>query len=116
MKSRGCRRVELKVATGSPQSADMIPVASIMLARAVRFAHARSLFTFLIVCSAGRCAQLNRLPAGAIGDTVRARVSGSPEARFLPSDTAAMAAFGRHLHERESKYFTSLGRPIPPES
>jgi predicted acylesterase/phospholipase RssA len=38
------------------------------------------------------------------------------EARFLPSDTAAMAAFGRRLHERESKYFSSLGRPIPPES
>src|ERR1700736_5550053 len=114
MESRRCRRVELKVATGSPQSADMIPVASIMLARAVRFAHARALFTFLL--AVGGCAQLNRLPAVGIVDTDRASVSGISEARFLPSDTAAMAAFGRHLHERESKYFSSLGRPIPPES
>jgi predicted acylesterase/phospholipase RssA len=62
------------------------------------------------------CAQLGRLPAVAVVDTDRATVAGISEARFLPSDTAAMAALGQRLHERESKYLSSVGRPIPPES
>src|SRR5579864_6593362 len=94
----------------------MNPVAPIALARTLGFAQARAVFTFLILFAVGACAQLDRLPAVAVADTDRARVAGIAEARFLPSDTAAMAAFGRRLHERESKYFSSLGRPIPPES
>jgi Patatin-like phospholipase len=43
-------------------------------------------------------------------------VAGISEARFMASDTAAITAFGGRLYERESKYFSSLGRPIPPES
>jgi predicted acylesterase/phospholipase RssA len=34
----------------------------------------------------------------------------------MASDTAALTAFGGRLYERESKHFSSLGRPIPPES
>ena len=34
----------------------------------------------------------------------------------MASDTAALTAFGGRLFERESKHFSSLGRPIPPES
>jgi hypothetical protein len=94
----------------------MIPVASIVLPQTMGFAHARASFLFLIVLAVGACAQLDRLPAVAVADTDRASVAGISEVRFLPSDTAAMATFGRRLHERESKYFSSLGRPIPPES
>jgi hypothetical protein len=80
------------------------------------FAHARGLSVFLILVAVGACAQLNRLPAVAVGDTDRASVAGISEARFLSDETASLAAFGRRLHERESKYFSSLGRPVPPES
>jgi Patatin-like phospholipase len=94
----------------------MILVASIGLARTLGLAHARALFLFLVLLAVGACAQLDRLPAVAVADTDRASVTGISEARFLSSDTAAMAAFGRRLYERQSKYFSSLGRPIPPES
>jgi hypothetical protein len=94
----------------------MTAVASIVLARILGFAYARSLFLFLILLAVAACAQLDRLPAVAAADTDRASVASIPEARFLLSDTAAMAAFGQRLHERESRYFSSLGRPIPPES
>jgi Patatin-like phospholipase len=94
----------------------MILVASIGLARTLGLAHARALFLFLVLLAVGACAQLDRLPAVAVANTDRAGVAGISEARFLSSDTAAMAAFGRRLYERESKYFSSLGRPIPPES
>src|SRR5258706_6740443 len=94
----------------------MIPVASIVLPRTMGFAHARASFLFLIMLAVGACAQLDRRPAVGVADTDRASVAGISEARFLPSDTAAMATFRRRLHERESKYFSSLGRPIPTES
>jgi predicted acylesterase/phospholipase RssA len=80
------------------------------------FASARGLFVFLILAAVGACAQLSRLPAVAVGDTDRASVAGISEARFLSSETAALAAFGRRLHERQSKYFSSLGRPVASES
>jgi hypothetical protein len=76
----------------------------------------RALFLFLVLLAVGACAQLNRLPAVGVADTDRASVAGISEARFLSSDTAAMVAFGRRLLERESKYFSSLGRSIPRES
>jgi hypothetical protein len=76
----------------------------------------RALFLFLVLLAVGACAQLNRLPAVGVADTDRASVAGISEARFLSSDTAAMATFGRRLYERESRYFSSLGRPMPPES
>jgi Patatin-like phospholipase len=76
----------------------------------------RALFLFLVLLAVGACAQLNRLPAVGVADTDRASVAGISEARFLSSDNAAMVAFGRRLLERESKYFSSLGRSIPPES
>jgi predicted acylesterase/phospholipase RssA len=94
----------------------MIPVASIAVARTLGFAYARGLFVLLILVAVGACAQLNRLPAVAVGDTDRASVAGISEARFLSSETAALAAFGRRLHERQSKYFSSLGQPVPSES
>jgi predicted acylesterase/phospholipase RssA len=70
----------------------------------------------LMLMAVGACAQLDRLPAVAVADTARASVAGISEARFMASDTAALTAFGGRLYERESKYFSSLGRPIPPES
>jgi hypothetical protein len=76
----------------------------------------RALFLFLVLLAVGACAQLNRLPAVGVADTDRASVAGISDARFLSSDTAAMVAFGRRLLERESKYFSSLGRSIPRES
>jgi hypothetical protein len=76
----------------------------------------RALFVFLILLAVGACAQLDRLPAVAVADTGRASVAGISEARFMASDTAALTAFGGRLHERESRNFPSLGRPIPPES
>jgi hypothetical protein len=94
----------------------MILFAPIRLARTLGLAHARALFLFLVLLAVGACAQLDRLPAVAVADTDRASVAGIPEARFLSSDTAAMAAFGRRLYERESKHFSSFARPIPPES
>ena len=94
----------------------MIPVAPTVLARTLGLAVPRALFVFILLLVVGACAQLDRLPAVAVADTDRASVTGISEARFLPSDTAALAALGRRLHERESKYFSSLGRPIPPES
>jgi hypothetical protein len=94
----------------------MTLVASIVLARTIGLADAHALLAFILLLAVGGCAQLDRLPAVAVADTDRASVAGISEARFLPSDTAAMAGFGRRLHERESKYFSSLGRPIPPES
>src|SRR5258707_4565284 len=94
----------------------MTPVASIVPPRTLGFADARALLVFLIMLAVGACAQLDRRPAVAVADTDRASVAGIFEARFLPSDTAAMATFGRRLHKRESKYFSSLGRLIPPES
>jgi hypothetical protein len=78
----------------------MIPVGSTVRARIMGLAHARALFLFLPVLAVGACAQLNRLPAVGIADTDRASVAGISDARFLPSDTAALAAFGRHLHEQ----------------
>src|SRR6266404_6087877 len=94
----------------------MIPVASIVPPRTLGFADVRALLVFLIMLAVGACAQLDRLPAVSVADTDRASVAGISAARFTASDTAALAAFGRRLHERESKYFSSLGRPIPPES
>src|SRR5258708_23832375 len=94
----------------------MIPVAPIVPPRTMGFAHAGAAFLFPIVLAVGACAQLDRCPAVRVADTDRASVAGISEARFLPSDPAAMATFGRRLHERESKYFSSLGRLIPPES
>src|SRR4029077_1450439 len=95
---------------------DMIPVASLMLLRTLGFADARALFVFLILLAVGACAQLDRLPAVAVADTARASVAGISGARFMASDAAALTAFGGRLYERESKYFSLLGRPIPSES
>src|SRR6266404_645427 len=94
----------------------MTPVASIVPPRTLGFADARALLLFLIMLTVGACAQLDRLPAVGVADTDRASVAGISEARFMANDTAALAAFGRRLYERESKYFSSLGRPIPPEA
>ena len=94
----------------------MILVAPIGFARRRGLAEARAPSLFFILLALGACAQFDRLPAVAVADTDRANVAGIAEARFQSNDTAAMAAFGQRLHERESKYFASLGRPIPPES
>jgi predicted acylesterase/phospholipase RssA len=94
----------------------MIAVAPSVLPRTLGFAAARALFVFLILLAAAACAQLDRVSAVPATDTDRATVAGISAARFLASDTAALAAFGRRLYERESKYFSSIGRPIPPES
>jgi predicted acylesterase/phospholipase RssA len=94
----------------------MISVASLMLPRTLGFADARALFAGLILLTVGACAQLDRLPAVAVADTGRASVAGISAARFMAGDTGALTAFGGRLYERESKHFSSLGRPIPPES
>jgi hypothetical protein len=94
----------------------MIPVASTLHARTKGFARARAFLLFLIVLALGACAQLNRLPAVGAVDTDRASVAGIPEARFITNDTAALAASGRLLYEREKKFYSSLGRPLLPES
>jgi predicted acylesterase/phospholipase RssA len=91
-------------------------VTSVFLLRTLWFADARALLALLIVLAVGACAQLDRVSAVPAADTGRASVAGISEARFLASDTVALAAFGRRLHERESKYFSSLGKPIPSES
>ena len=87
-----------------------------MLPRTLGFAEARALLAGLILLALGACAQLDRLPAVAVADTDRAGVAGISEARFTANDTAALTAFGGRLYDRESRYFSSLGRPIPPES
>jgi Patatin-like phospholipase len=84
--------------------------------RVTGFADARALSAGLILLAVGACAQLDRLPAVAVADTDRASVADISEARFLASDTATITAFGGRLYERERRYFSSLGRPIPPES
>jgi predicted acylesterase/phospholipase RssA len=84
--------------------------------RTPRFADARALFAGLILLTVGACVQLDRLPAVAVADTDHASVAGISEARFMASDTAAITAFGGRLYEREIRYFSSLGRPIAPES
>jgi predicted acylesterase/phospholipase RssA len=94
----------------------MILFAAIALGRVLGLAHARPLFPLFFMLAVAACAQLDRLPAVGAADTDRASVAGISGTRFLPNDTVAMAAFGQRLHERESKYFSSLGRPIPPES
>jgi predicted acylesterase/phospholipase RssA len=91
-------------------------VASVVLRRTRWLADARVFLACLILPVVGACAQLDRVSAVPAADTDRASVAGISEARFLASDTVALAAFGRRLHERESKYFSSLGRPIPSES
>jgi predicted acylesterase/phospholipase RssA len=92
----------------------MIPVAPLSLPRPCWVV--RALLVFLVLLALEACAQLDRLPAVGATDTGRASVAGIAAVRFLPSDTAALAAFGRRLYEQESKYFASLGRPVPPES
>src|SRR5260370_42019473 len=94
----------------------MTPVASIVPPRTLGFADARALLVFLIMLAVGACAQLDRLPAVGVAGTDRASVAGISEARFMASDTAVLAAFGPRLDERASKYFSSLGPPIPAES
>jgi Patatin-like phospholipase len=84
--------------------------------RSLDFVHARGLSLFLALLAVGVCAQLDRLPAVAVADTGRASVADISKARFLSGDTAGMTSFGRGLHERESRYYASLGRPIPPKS
>ena len=93
-----------------------MPVAFFLLPRTLSFAAARAWLAFLILLMVTACAQLGRVSAVPAADTDRASVAGIPGARFLATDTAALAAFGRRLHERETKYFSSLGQPIPPES
>ena len=96
------------------------PVISVVPPRTFRFAEARAVLGFFILLfilmAVAACAQFDRVSAVPAADTDRASVDGIAEARFLANDTAALAAFGRRLHERESKYFASLGRPVPPES
>jgi Patatin-like phospholipase len=69
----------------------------------------------LIPLTVAACGSVNRLAAVSEIDTARASVLGIQDARFVPSDTAAMLALGRRVYERELKYFGSLGRPVPPE-
>jgi hypothetical protein len=94
----------------------MIPIASIAHASIAGSPHARASLLFLIVLAVGACAQLNRLPAVGAADTDRASFAGIAETRFMASDTAALAAFGRLLYERENRYYSSLGRLPPTES
>ena len=69
----------------------------------------------VVLLAVSACAQLERLPAVAAGDTGRASVAGIPNARFLPNDIAAMSAFGRTLYEREKAYFAAHRQPATPD-
>jgi hypothetical protein len=62
------------------------------------------------------CAQFDRLPAVPAEATSRATVLGIASARFFPDETAAMAALGRRVNEREQAHWALLGRPVPPEN
>ncbi len=75
-----------------------------------------ALLLLLIAGSAVGCVHMDRLAAVANRDTGRATILGIPDARFLPTDSAAIAALGSRLNERESRYYASLGRPTPPEN
>ena len=71
------------------------------------------LFAFLAVSA---CYPVDRLPAVPVADTGKASIANISDARFMATDTTGLATFGQSLHEREIAYYTSLGRPIPPES
>jgi hypothetical protein len=76
----------------------------------------RTWAVIVIVFFAAGCAQLGRLPAVPAEATSRATVLGIANARFFPTEIAALAALGRRINERERTYWASLGRPVPPET
>ena len=79
------------------------------------FARLRAPLLILFLLCASACAQLDRLPAVAAGDTDRAGVDGIPHARFLPNEISEMNAFGRSLYERGKAYSASRLRVTTPD-
>ncbi len=63
----------------------------------------------------GGCAELGRIAAVSAKDTGRASVLGISNARYYANDNEHLVAEFRRLQERETKYFNSIGRPLPPE-
>ena len=75
----------------------------------------RASILMVVGLAVGGCAQLGRLAAVSAKETGRATVLGIPDARFLPSDGAAIGVLAQRLYEREVRYFAAVGRPVPPE-
>jgi predicted acylesterase/phospholipase RssA len=74
---------------------------------------------FAILCLAltlAACADRGRLSAVSAIETSRAGVLGIVDARIFASDPAAFAAVLQKLRERETQYYASIGRPVPPEN
>lgn len=78
-------------------------------------ARMRASILMVVGLAVGGCAQLGRLAAVSAEETGRATVLGIPDARFLPSDGAAIGVLAQRLYEREVRYFAAVGRPVPPE-
>jgi predicted acylesterase/phospholipase RssA len=64
----------------------------------------RTWLLILILLTVTACGQLDRLSAVSYKDTGRASVLGISDARFLPTDAAAITALGQRLYEREAKH------------
>jgi predicted acylesterase/phospholipase RssA len=62
------------------------------------------------------CANRDRLSAVPATQTSRADILGIADARIFASDPATFAAVLQKLSERETQYYASIGRPIPPEN
>jgi predicted acylesterase/phospholipase RssA len=60
------------------------------------------------------CADRARLSAVPAIDTDRASILGIADARIFASDPATFAAVLQKLEQRETQYYASIGRPIPP--
>jgi hypothetical protein len=60
------------------------------------------------------CADRARLSAVPAVDTGRASILGIADARVFASDPTTFAAVLRKLDERQTQYYASIGRPIPP--
>jgi predicted acylesterase/phospholipase RssA len=75
------------------------------------------LFALVVsVLALGACADRNRLNAVPASDTARASILGIADARIFASDPATFAAVLQRLRDRETGYYASIGRPVPPEN
>jgi predicted acylesterase/phospholipase RssA len=68
------------------------------------------------VLALGACADRDRLSAVPVNDTARASVLGIAEARVFASDPATFATVLQKLSDRETRYYASIGRPVPAEN
>jgi predicted acylesterase/phospholipase RssA len=62
------------------------------------------------------CADRDRLSAVPATATERASIAGIPDARIFVTDSAAFVTVLQKLRERETRYYASIGRPLPAEN